>query len=162
MLNFSKVKLALFDFDGVFTDNNVWVSEDGIESVKCSRSDGIGISRIKSLGVKAAIISTETNSVVLKRAQKLKIECFNSVNDKGNLVKEISKKYQIKTENILFLGNDINDLSALSIVGFPIAVSDSHVDILNHVVHITERKGGEGAVREICDLIYKHISNSNN
>ena len=80
-MNLQTVKLVIFDFDGVFTDNSVYISQDGIESVKCHRSDGLGISKLKSLKIPTYIISTESNIVVSVRAKKLKIPVFQNIKD---------------------------------------------------------------------------------
>jgi len=151
---FKTVELAIFDFDGVFTDNSVFISETGTESVRCSRSDGIGLSRLSEVGVKKMIISTESNPVVTKRANKLEIDCFQNIKDKKLAILSISEKLSIRVDRILFLGNDINDLEALKIVGFPTGVADAYDEIVPYLKYITKKNGGYGAVREICDLIY--------
>jgi 3-deoxy-D-manno-octulosonate 8-phosphate phosphatase (KDO 8-P phosphatase) len=156
-MNLKKVKLVIFDFDGVFTDNSVYVSENGIESIKCNRSDGLGISRLRSIDIDTYIISTESNIVVSKRAKKLKIPVIQNVNDKSKAVKVLCKDLNINLKNTMFVGNDINDIPALKIVGFPIAVSDAYDEIHPYVIYKTQKNGGDGAVREICDLIYNYL-----
>jgi YrbI family 3-deoxy-D-manno-octulosonate 8-phosphate phosphatase len=143
----------------VFTNNNVIVRQDGSESVVCSRFDGIGIGYLKKLNIKSYIISSETNDVVKKRAEKINIDCINSVQDKAKEIINLSSRLSIDLKNIMFVGNDVNDIPALEIVGFPIGVSDSHKDIFDYVNYLTNNKGGEGAVREICDIflsLYDH------
>mgnify|MGYP000669194220 CR=1 FL=1 len=157
-MNLQKVKLVIFDFDGVFTDNSVYISQDGIESVKCHRSDGLGISKLRSLKIPTYIISTESNIVVSVRAKKLKIPVFQNIKDKSESVKLLCNELSIKLENTMFVGNDINDIPALKIVGFPVAVSDAYDEIKPHVIYKTKKKGGFGAVREICDLIYNQLN----
>lgn len=154
-----KIKLVIFDFDGVFTDNRVFTSEDGVESVSCWRSDGIGLSRISKLGINLMIISTEKNLVVTARAAKLKIPCIQSVEDKGIIVNDICKNLNVSKENTMFVGNDINDIPAFLEVGFPIGVADSYPEIYPYIIYKTINKGGYGAVREICDLIFDSIKN---
>lgn len=154
LLDLKTLKLIAFDFDGVFTDNTVYVNQDGVESVRCWRSDGLGVSNIISLGIHVIIVSTETNPVVSARANKLKIKSIQAVSDKAEVLKKLSKDLDIKLSEIGYVGNDINDISALRLVGFPIAVKDSYPEILDHVIYITKKPGGFGAVREICDLIY--------
>ena len=151
---FNDIKLIIFDFDGVFTNNKVIVSESGVESVICNRSDGIGLSRLREIGVNSYIVSTEKNPVVLKRAEKLKINCYNDVSDKSKIVKEISMVEKVDLKNVCFVGNDINDIPALKICGFPVGVKDSYDEIKPYIKFTTKNKGGEGAVREICDLIF--------
>ena len=152
----SKVKLAIFDFDGVFTNNKVLVSENGLESVICCRSDGIGLSRLNKLGIKSYVISSETNPVVEARCKKLKVPVIQGVENKKKVIEKLCESIDISPKECLFLGNDINDICALKIVGCPIAVADAYEEINNYVVHKTKTKGGEGAVREVCDLIFKY------
>ena len=152
----AKIRLAIFDFDGVFTDNKVLVSEDGTESVTCCRSDGIGISRIATIGVKSYVVSSETNPVVKVRCQKLGLPVIQGVENKQETIKNLCKSLKVTSEECLFLGNDINDINALKMVGCPLAVADSYAEIDPYVIYKTKNKGGEGAVREICDLIYNY------
>jgi len=160
-LNLQNVKLVIFDFDGVFTDNRVITSQNGIESVICWRSDGIGLSRILNSGIKLVIISTETNLVVSVRSAKLNIPCIQSVEDKAFAVKEVCKEYNIPKENTMFVGNDINDIPAFLEVGFPVGVADSYPEIYPYIIHKTNKSGGYGAVREICDIIFNSINTNN-
>ena len=150
----NEVKLALFDFDGVFTNNLVYVSENGVEHVACCRSDGLGISRLNSIGIPTYVISTETNNVVRARCEKLKIPFVQNIKNKDFEVLKLCKELKIDLKNTLFIGNDINDIPALKIVGFPISVADSYPEIKEYTIYQTRAKGGEGAVREVCDLIY--------
>ena len=150
----NEVKLALFDFDGVFTNNLVYVSENGVEHVACCRSDGLGISRLNSIGIPTYVISTETNNVVRARCEKLKIPFVQNIKNKDFEVLKLCKDLKIDLANPLFIGNDINDIPALKIVGFPISVADSYPEIKEYTIFQTKAKGGKGAVREVCDLIY--------
>ena len=159
-INFSNVKVVILDFDGVLTDNYVYINQEGIETVRCYRSDGIGISNLKKLGVKFFIVSTESNIVVKERANKLKIDCYYNVGNKDKVIREISAKTKINLNNILFIGNDINDIPALKIVGFPCAVNDCFFEIEKYVIFKTNKFGGSGAVRELCDLIYNQKNNA--
>jgi 3-deoxy-D-manno-octulosonate 8-phosphate phosphatase (KDO 8-P phosphatase) len=150
----SSIKLVVFDFDGVFTDNTVYVDENGIEMVRCSRSDGLGLQRLSSLGIQSLIVSTEKNAVVSRRANKLKIMCRQGVGDKSAELLQLCKNNNINLDSVMFVGNDINDIPALKIVGAPVGVADSHPEILPYIFYRTLKPGGLGAVREICDLIY--------
>jgi 3-deoxy-D-manno-octulosonate 8-phosphate phosphatase (KDO 8-P phosphatase) len=150
----ASVKLVAFDFDGVFTDNSVYVSQEGVESVRCWRSDGLGLSRLSSAGVDLLIISTETNPVVTVRAKKLKLPCKQAVEDKALAILEACKELGIAPEDTMFVGNDINDIAAFNVVGMPVAVADAYPETYPHVLYRTNKPGGYGAVREICDLIY--------
>jgi len=151
----STVKLIAFDFDGVFTDNAVYVTQDGVESVRCWRSDGLGLSRLQSIGVQAFIISTEENPVVTARANKLKILCKQGVEDKSAAILQTCTELGVAPKHTMFVGNDINDIPAFNSVGLPVAVADAYPEVYPHVIFRTEKPGGFGAVREVCDLVYQ-------
>lgn len=149
----ASIELIVFDFDGVFTDNTVYVSQDGVESVRCWRSDGLGISKLRSVGVHSFIISTEANPVVTARANKLKMSCMQAVEDKAAAILETCRSLQVAPAQTMFVGNDINDIPAFRSIGVPVAVADAYPEVLPHVVYRTQKPGGFGAVREICDLV---------
>lgn len=150
---FSSIKGVIFDFDGVFTDNSVIVSQDGTESVICSRSDGLGLAKLRSIGLHCVVVSTEVNPVVSRRCEKLKIAVQQGIDDKASIVAAWAEAQGILLEDVAYLGNDINDLTALGIVGFPCAVADAYPEVLDIALFVTERPGGKGAVRELCDAI---------
>jgi 3-deoxy-D-manno-octulosonate 8-phosphate phosphatase (KDO 8-P phosphatase) len=152
---FSSVRLIVFDFDGVFTDNTVLVDQRGVESVRCWRSDGLGISRVLALGVQTYIISTEVNPVVTVRAEKLNTPCRQGVQRKDDEILNICGELGIPTKQTMFVGNDINDIPAFKVIGFPVAVADAYPEVSPYVIFQTERPGGLGAVREICDIVFE-------
>lgn len=147
------LKAIVFDFDGVFTDNTVLVDQHGVESVRCWRSDGLGLVRVRGLGVKTLIISTEANPVVSIRAQKLKTDCIQGIEDKAAAIADWAISMGLPLSEIGFVGNDVNDIPALKEVGLPIGVADAYEEISPFIKHRTRRRGGYGAVREVCDLI---------
>ncbi len=147
------IRFAVFDFDGVFTDNRVLVLQDGTEGVMCNRSDGLGVQMLKRAGVKTMVLSKERNPVVSKRCEKLGIDCIQACDDKITTLKSIAADAEIKLENISYMGNDINDVCCLKEVGFPVVVADAYPEASEHAVHVTDKPGGYGAVRELCDLI---------
>jgi YrbI family 3-deoxy-D-manno-octulosonate 8-phosphate phosphatase len=146
------IRLIAFDFDGVFTDNMVYVLQDGSEAVRCCRGDGIGLQKLKKMGIETVIISTEANPVVSARARKLNIRCLQDCQDKRRTLENIVRESGISLEEVAFIGNDINDLECLSRVGLPIIVNDAHQDVVSIARYQTRNPGGCGAVREICDL----------
>jgi YrbI family 3-deoxy-D-manno-octulosonate 8-phosphate phosphatase len=150
----ASIQLVVFDFDGVFTDNTVYVAQDGVESVRCWRSDGLGLSRLRSIGVQTFIVSTETNPVVTARANKLKIPCKQGIEDKAVAILETCRELGISPAQTMFVGNDINDIPAFKSIGVPVAVADAHPEVYPFVLFRTEKPGGFGAVREVCDLIF--------
>jgi 3-deoxy-D-manno-octulosonate 8-phosphate phosphatase (KDO 8-P phosphatase) len=153
-----RIRLIAFDFDGVFTNNMVFVFQDGTEAVQCFRSDGIGLKKLKKLGIETVIISTEANPVVSARARKLKIRCIQDCQDKRAVLNDIARELNITLGEIAFVGNDINDLTCLESVALPIVVQDAYRDVMPIALYRTKRPGGHGAVREICDLFEKTLT----
>jgi 3-deoxy-D-manno-octulosonate 8-phosphate phosphatase (KDO 8-P phosphatase) len=147
------VRLVAFDFDGVFTDNTVYVTEAGQESVRCWRGDGLGLRALERLGLSTVIVSTETNAVVQHRSRKLAIRCFNGCDDKLSVLGEVATELGLTLDQVAFVGNDVNDLPCLSSVGLPIVVGDAHPSVRSIARYTTKTPGGYGAVREVCDLI---------
>jgi len=146
------IRLIAFDFDGVFTDNMVYVLQDGSEAVRCNRSDGLGLQKLERLGIETLIISTEANPVVSARAQKLNIRCIQNCPDKRAVLEAVVRERGFSLAEVAFVGNDVNDLPCLASVGLPIVVQDAHQDVVGHAAYRTSRPGGHGAVREVCDL----------
>lgn len=155
------VRLVVFDFDGVFTDNHVYVSQDGTETVRCWRGDGLGLRTLERLGIRSVIISTETNPVVVARSRKLQIECTHGCDDKLAALDEIRSRYGLERSQVAFVGNDINDRSCLEAVRLPIVVNDAHDDVKALARYRTNALGGHGAVREVCDLV-AHVQGRGN
>ena len=153
-----RIRLVAFDFDGVFTDNMVYVSEDGSEAVRCFRSDGIGLQKLKKLDIDTVIISTEANPVVSARARKLKIRCIQDCQDKRAALENIVQEKNISLSEVAFVGNDINDLACLECVALPIVVQDAYQDVVSTALYQTKNPGGHGAVREVCDLFERYHS----
>jgi len=152
-----RIRLVAFDFDGVFTDNMVYVFEDGREAVRCFRSDGIGLHKLKKFGIETIIISTEANPVVSARARKLKIRCIQDCQDKRAVLEDIAREKNITLSEVAFVGNDINDLPCLECVALPIVVQDAHQDVVSTARYQTKNPGGHGAVREVCDLFERTL-----
>lgn len=152
------IQLLVLDFDGVLTDNYVWTDQCGNELVRCSRADSLGINRLRAAGVEVVVLSTETNGVVAQRCRKLDIECFQGHHNKAVVLSQIRKARGLETAQVAYLGNDVNDLECLRNAGFPISVSDAHPDVKAIARLLTQAKGGEGAVREVCDLIVQSKS----
>jgi len=147
------IRLVCFDFDGVFTDNRVLVSEDGGESVWCHRSDGIGLTRLKSIGVDCVVVSSEKNPLVQVRMNKLGVECHSGAERKKDVVKQLLRQRQFGPAHAAFVGNDVLDIESMQFVGVGIAVCDAYPEVRAAARLVTSRRGGCGAVREICDWI---------
>lgn len=149
----SAPKLLVLDFDGVMTDNTVLVDQDGREAVFCNRGDGLGLDKLRKTDVKIMVLSTEKNPVVTARCKKLNIECVQGCNDKLSKLKEIAKENGIDTSEIIYVGNDVNDLECMKWVKTAIASRDANEKVLAIAKFITKQKGGEGVVRQVADWI---------
>lgn len=149
----NKIKLIVYDFDGVMTDNRVLVSEDGSEAVFCNRSDGMAVIKMKKLGIKQIIISTETNKVVSMRAKKLSIEVLQGIEDKATVLKKYCLKFKIKLNDVMYVGNDTNDLEAMKLVGVGVAPADADESIKKISKIVTKSKGGYGVIRELYKMM---------
>lgn len=156
----ANLAFVAFDFDGVFTDNSVYVFEDGREAVRCSRADGLGLRKLRALNIQSIIISTEANPVVSARARKLGIECVQNCEDKLQTLNELLGSAGLTLRQAAFVGNDFNDRECLLSVGLPIVVQDAHADVVGLGVYRTRAPGGHGAVREVCDLIAEAFSHN--
>ena len=141
------------NFDGVLTDNRVWVDADGRELVAANRSDGWGIARLKEAGVRIVVFSTETNPVVTARCEKLGIEVFQGLDNKAETVKSFLLQEKIDSGATIFVGNDENDIPTFPLVGCAIVVGDAHSRAKSQADFVLKSQGGYGAVREICDRI---------
>jgi YrbI family 3-deoxy-D-manno-octulosonate 8-phosphate phosphatase len=146
------VRLFVFDFDGVFTDNTVYVLEDGREAVRCSRADGIGLRMLQRLEIEPLVLSTETNPVVTARCRKLGVECVQGCSDKLAMLTSLAESRGLALSALAFMGNDVNDSSCLERVGLPVIVRDAHPAVHGVARLRTRCRGGLGAVREVCDL----------
>jgi N-acylneuraminate cytidylyltransferase len=147
------VDVVVTDFDGVHTDDSAIVNEDGYESVRVSRADGLGVERLRKAGVPFLILSKETNRVVRARAAKLGVEVRHGIEGKAEVVREWLRRQDIAPERAAYLGNDINDLGPMELVGWPIAVADAHPAVRRAARLVLSHSGGHGAVRELCDLV---------
>ncbi len=148
-----KIAALVLDFDGVFTDNKVIVFQDGTEGVVCHRGDGWGLSQLIGKGLPIVVISTEENPVVQARCRKLGLECIQGQKDKGAVLKRWLDDRGIDAMNAIYIGNDLNDLSCMKMAGCPVAVADAHPEIKTIARVVLNQKGGQGAIRELAELI---------
>lgn len=149
----NEVDLVVLDFDGVLTDDAVYVAQDGTESVRCHRGDGLGISWLRDAGLPVVILSTETNPVVAARAAKLRVDCVQGVSDKAEAMARLLDEHRVSSARAVFVGNDVNDLGALDVVGWPGAVANAHPRVLASARFVLTKPGGHGAVRELCEAL---------
>lgn len=143
------IRLLVYDFDGIFTNNKVLLSEDGLESVTVNRSDGLAVEILRNRGLMQIILSKETNKVVNTRAKKLDISVIQGADDKEAVLKDFCRKNDIALNEVVYVGNDINDLKAMSIVGYPVCPSDASEEVKRIAKIILDVRGGEGVAREL-------------
>ncbi len=146
-------KLLVLDFDGVLTDNRVWVTESGNEAVACDRSDGMGLAMLRAQGLEIVVLSTEKNPVVAARCRKLGLPCQQGVDDKAAALRMLAAQRGVELSEVVYVGNDVNDLECLHLAGCGVAVADAHAEVLAAADLVLKRPGGHGAVRELCDLL---------
>ena len=147
-----KIKLFALDHDGVLTDNHVWTFADGMEACRYSRADGIGLRRLESLGIYNIVISGEDSPVVQARCDKLKIKCISACANKRAVLTEVARNLGLDLSECSYLGNDVNDIGVLQVVGLPVLVADALLDDDCGFFKLPV-KGGEGAVRYLADQI---------
>jgi len=154
-----RVQLLLMDVDGVLTDGRIWYvpSGDRLEEVKSfSVADGSGITLAHQAGLSTGIISGRSSRIVVERARELEIEeVHTGVRDKSGVVDQVATSRSVSLENIAFIGDDVVDLPAMRRVGFPVAVANASEDVKPHAAYVTSARGGEGAVREVIELILR-------
>jgi|SRR3990167_996991 len=161
-MNVQLIHTIVFDFDGVFTDNKVYLTESGIEMVRCDRSDGLGVAMLKKMlhghDVDIFILSTEKNAVVMHRAKKLGLDCIHGSQDKLNtLTHRLMQRFgsvSDRFDGVVFLGNDLNDVEVMRRVGYSYAPSDAHFAVKAIATEILEKKGGDGFVREFVEKFF--------
>ncbi len=148
-----KIQLLVLDFDGVLTDNCVWVDQDGREMIVANRSDSLGVNMLRQAGVETVVISMETNPVVAARCRKMNIPWIQGENDKAAVLKKLLLERKVDASEVVFLGNDVNDLPCFPLVGWAVAVADAMPEVARQADSVLSRPGGHAAVRELCDLI---------
>ncbi len=152
-----KIDLIICDFDGVLTDNRVWVDRDGRESVAACRSDSIRVKDMRAFGIEIMILSSEVDPVVAARAKKMRVEAVQGValHDKGRVMREILQQKNIDAANVIYIGNDLNDLPCFGVAGWAVAVADAYPEVLRAADFVLSKPGGHGALRELCDYLLK-------
>lgn len=152
----NNIKLFLTDCDGCLTDGGMYYTQNGDEIKKFSTYDGMGFQLLKEHGICTGIITGEDNILVENRAKKLKVDILKmGVKDKLSVIKMICKKQGIDLENVVYVGDDINDLEVIKAVGFGCCVQNAQEEVKDVSQYVAKKHGGEGAVREIIDMILK-------
>jgi YrbI family 3-deoxy-D-manno-octulosonate 8-phosphate phosphatase len=147
------VDALVTDFDGVHTDDSAQVDAAGHESVRVLRGDGLGVARLRRAGIPVLVLSTETDGVVGARARKLQVECLQAVEDKAAALRAWLDERGLDPARVAYVGNDVNDLPALALVGWPVAVADARPEVLAAARVVLRARGGHGAVREVADRV---------
>jgi len=148
-----KVELVVFDFDGVMTDNRVWVDQLGNEMIAANRSDSQGIKELRQAGIRSLVLSTETNPVVAARCKKIDLPVIQGVGDKAAILMEYLQREGIDPRHVVYVGNDVNDLPCFPLVGWAVVVNDALPAASEQADYILTRRGGYAAVREVCEII---------
>ena len=149
----SRIRVLFYDFDGVMTDNRVLVDQNGTESVFVNRSDGLAVSRLKKAGYTQVVVSTETNPVVERRAEKLGIPVIHGVDDKGEILRRYLAENGIDRAETLFIGNDLNDMPAFEAAGLRVCPADAYGAVKQAADLVLETTGGAGVIRELMEAL---------
>jgi 3-deoxy-D-manno-octulosonate 8-phosphate phosphatase (KDO 8-P phosphatase) len=153
----SQVRLLSLDVDGVLTDGGVYYTDSGEEFKKFNVKDGQGLKLLMQAGIEVAILTASSSTSTWHRANKLGISnVFIAVEDKLSVLKDLCKKLEINLSQVAHVGDDINDLPILELVGCPIATVDAMPETQSSAIYTTKQAGGKGAVREVCNLLLKY------
>lgn len=154
---FRKIKLLSLDLDGTLTDGGIYYAEDGSELRKYQVQDGYGILLVKDAGIEIALITRSDTPAIQKRIDRLKIKFGRmGVYEKLPVLKEICKELGIGLDQVCHVADDVNDMNLMETVGLPIAVANARPQVKKAAAYITQARGGDGAVREVCDLLLEH------
>tara|TARA_B100000378_G_scaffold183407_1_gene148513 strand:+ start:594 stop:1109 length:516 start_codon:yes stop_codon:yes gene_type:complete len=149
-----KIKLIATDVDGVLTDGGMYYSSKGDVLKKFHARDGMAVSILKKNTIPTVIITKERNQIVKKWSSKMNIDkLFDGVKNKEEVVSKLCKSYGLSENNIAYIGDDVNDLEILKKTGFAATPKDGNLEVKKIVDYICKNRGGEGVLREICDLI---------
>jgi len=146
--------MLAMDVDGVLTDGGMYYSEMGDELKKFNTRDGMGIKMLQHAGIVTAFITKEKTAIVERRGRKLAVpEVHQAADDKLSVLIRVIEKYGLNLDEVAYIGDDVNDLQTLLAVGFSAAPADAMPSVLQVVHYVCKKGGGEGAVREVADLI---------
>lgn len=152
----SKVKAVVFDVDGVLTDGSLTFDENGVEYKTFNAKDGQGIVMLTKTGFVTAIITARENGTVRHRFKNLGMtKLFEGCKNKIQALRELMEEFNLKPEEIAYMGDDLPDICVLKVVGFPCCPNDAVDEVQKHAKFRTTKNGGKGAVREMCDFILK-------
>ena len=153
LIKIKDIEIIIFDFDGVLTNNKVYLNENGEEFVSCNRSDGLAFNALKKVNKRAIIVSSEKNEVVTARGKKLGIEVFQGIGDKLDFIEGLAESEKFDLSKTLYIGNDLNDFKIMEKLRFSACPADSHPMIKKISGTVLETNGGEGVAREIVEVL---------
>ena len=148
-----KPKIIFTDFDGCLTDDRVWLNQEGEEFVAANRKDGLAVNRLKNLWIQVVITSTETNKAVLARGNKMGVEVLQGLSDKAESIEQYLNQKNLSWKDVLYIGNDVNDLGAIRKAKFSICPSDAVKAVKKEVDLKLKTKGGYGVLSELATLL---------
>jgi N-acylneuraminate cytidylyltransferase len=154
------IKLIVSDFDGVITDNRVWTDQAGTETVVAYRGDSMRVRELREHGIEVIILSSETNPVVQARAEKMGVEAVQGIElrGKGEALKKLLAMKKIDASQVIYVGNDFNDLPCFEVAAWAAAVADAYPEVVRAADFVLSKPGGYGALRELCDLVLQKLS----
>tara|TARA_B100000029_G_C17573346_1_gene957393 strand:- start:1437 stop:1961 length:525 start_codon:yes stop_codon:yes gene_type:complete len=156
----ANIKLIVFDVDGVLTDGKLYIGEDGNEYKAFHVRDGHGIVMLMETGCNVAVITARSSNIVAERMSSLGIKyVYQGKKNKGEVLKKLINKLNLTASEVAYVGDDIIDLPAMKEVMLPVAVADAHPEVRKLAEYITKSNGGQGAAREICELIIRSQKN---
>lgn len=150
------VKAVILDVDGVLTDGGIYYDPTGREIKRFHVADGLGIELLRHAGIRVAILSGRVSEALTRRAAELKVaECYQGVRDKKAHIEKLRQQWQMKADELLYVGDDLNDLPAFEAVGVRVAVANAAPELKERAHYTTQATGGNGAVREVCEWLLK-------
>ncbi|WP_428324953.1 KdsC family phosphatase [Nitrosopumilus sp.] len=153
------IKILLTDVDGVLTDGGMYYTIKGDQMKKFHTRDGMGVTLLRKNEIPTIIVTKEKTIMVKKWAKKMKIEqLYESIQNKEEVLEEVCKKYKINSDQVAYIGDDINDIGLLKKVGFSASPKDAINQVQKIVDYVCGKKGGEGAFREVADLLIQNNS----
>ena len=150
------VKAVILDVDGVLTDGGIYYDPTGRELKRFHVADGLGMELLRHAGIRVAIISGRVSEALTRRAAELKVaECYQGIRDKRAQIEKLRQQWQLKADELLYIGDDLNDLPAFQAVGIRVAVANAAAELKERAHYTTKASGGNGAVREVCEWLLK-------
>ena len=153
-MNIRNIDAIFFDFDGVMTDNRVFINQEGTESVCCNRGDGLAVDTLRKLKIPVVIFSSEKNKVVAYRAAKLNVPAITGISNKQETFLKYCKEHGFNLKKVLFVGNDLNDIGVMRVSEYSACPADSHPKIREVSTFNLTTRGGDGVAREIVEVIF--------